>query len=274
MTSSRPDASNARSSDAAEPAVLTIAGSDPSGGAGQEADLKTFQALGAHGMSALTLATDCTTRGVEDIEVLPPAFVTRQIERVARDIAPAACKTGLLYDEAVIEAVTGAVDRLGLGPLVVDPVLTTRDGTPFLSAGATDAMRRLVGRARVATPSRPEAGVLVERTIRSREDVEAAARAIQRSFGPEHVVVTGGREEADTAADFWLAGDGTKTWLEAGREPVDIYGAGDAFSAALVVGIARGASVEAAVGRAKAYVTAAIRRAPPRGRGPRPLAHG
>jgi hydroxymethylpyrimidine/phosphomethylpyrimidine kinase len=116
--------------------------------------------------------------------------------------------------------------------------------------------------------------VLVERTIRSREDVEAAARAIQRSFGPDHVVVTGGREEADTAADFWLAGDGTGTWLEAGREPVDIYGAGDAFSAALVVWIARGASVEAAVGRAKAYVTAAIRRAPPRGHGPRPLAHG
>lgn len=254
------------------PAVLTVGGSDPSGGAGVQADLKTFAALNAYGMSVLTLATDCTTEGVEEKHVLPPAFVVRQLDRVVDDRRLAAVKTGMLFDADLVAAVTRKLDRLRLGPLVVDPVITTRRGETLLSPDAVAAMNRLMRHARVVTPSRPEVAALAGTTVDTRSDVERAAQAIYERLGPEHVVVTGGHGDGDAAADCWF--DGTEVrWLEAERQPYAVHGAGDTFSAAVTVGLAEGHSVEPALRRAKAVVTAAIRRAPDRGQGPRPLAH-
>lgn len=261
------------SEDAETPVVLTVGGSDPSGGAGVQADLKTFAALNAYGMSVLTLATDCTTEGVEDGHVLPPAFVVRQLERVVNDIRPAAVKTGMLFDADLIAAVTRNLDGLGLGPLVIDPVITTRRGETLLSSDAVAAMKALIQRATVVTPSRPEAAALAGMEVGPRRDVEATAQAIHERLGPEHVVVTGGHADGDVAADCWFDGMEVR-WLEAERRPYAVHGAGDSFSAALTVGLARGRSVERALRRAKAVVTEAIRQAPDRGHGHRPPAHG
>jgi hydroxymethylpyrimidine/phosphomethylpyrimidine kinase len=260
------------SEDADTPAVLTVGGSDPSGGAGVQADLKTFAALDAYGASVLTLATDCTTEGMDDLHLLPPDFVVRQLERVAADLQLGAVKTGILFDAELIEKVTATLDRLNLAPLVVDPVITTRRGETLLSPDAVAAMRELAGRALVATPSRPEAAELVQVDVRTRRDVERAARAIRERLGPAHVVVTGGHADDDAAADCWF--DGTEArWLNAERQPYAVHGAGDTFSAALAVGLANGHSVGRALERAKAVVTEAIRHAPDRGCGHRPLAH-
>jgi hydroxymethylpyrimidine/phosphomethylpyrimidine kinase len=238
-----------------------------------QADLKTFAALDAYGTSVLTLATDCTTEGVDDLHLLPPDFVVRQLERVASDLRVDAVKTGMLFDADLIEAVTATVDRLDLAPLVVDPVITTRRGETLLSPDAVAAMCKLTKRAYVATPSRPEAAELAQTDVRTRSDVERAARAIHEDFGPAHVVVTGGHAASDAAADCWF--DGTEArWLATERQPYAVHGAGDTLSAAVTVGLAEGHSVEPALRRAKAVVTAAIRRASDRGRGHRPLAHG
>jgi hydroxymethylpyrimidine/phosphomethylpyrimidine kinase len=255
------------------PAVLTIAGSDPSGGAGLQADLKTFAALNAYGMSVLTLATDCTTEGVDDLHVLPPESVIRQLERVARDVRPQALKTGMLFDADLIAAVTAAIDHLDLAPLVVDPVITSRRGETLLAPEAVAAMRSLTGKALVVTPSRPEAEVLADRGIDSRSDAEQVARTLHERLGCPHVVITGGHDEGAEAADLWL--DGTETqWLTAERQPYPVHGAGDTFSAALTVGLAEGCPVGSSIRRAKAVVSAAIQHAPDRGEGHRPLAHG
>jgi hydroxymethylpyrimidine/phosphomethylpyrimidine kinase len=267
------DDASPSSADADTPVILTVGGSDPSGGAGVQADLKTFAALDAYGASVLTLATDCTTEGVGDLHRLPSDFVVQQLERVATDLQPDAVKTGMLFDADLIEAVIATVDRLDLALLVVDPVMTTRRGETLLSPDAVTAMRKLAGRALVATPSRPEAAELALTGVRTRSDVERAARAIRKDLGPEHVVVTGGHADGDAAADCWF--DGTEArWLNAERQPYAVHGAGDTFSAALTVGLASGHSVEPALRWAKAVVTAAIRRAPDRGQGHRPLAHG
>jgi hydroxymethylpyrimidine/phosphomethylpyrimidine kinase len=256
----------------AAPAVLTVGGSDPSGGAGVQADLKTFAALDAYGASVLTLATDCTTAGVDDLHLLPPDFVARQLERVASDLQPDAVKTGMLFDAEIIERVTPTFDRLDLAPLVVDPVMTTRRGETLLSPDAVAAMRELAGRALVATPSRPEAAELAQMDVRTRSDVERAAQAIHEDLGPAHVVVTGGHADGDVAADCWFDGAEVR-WLEAERQPYAVYGAGDTFSAAVAVGLAAGGSVGRTLPRAKTLVTQAIRHAPDRGHGLRPLAH-
>jgi len=265
-----PDSSKTTSPDT--PPVLTIGGSDPSGGAGVQADLKTFAALGAYGMSVLTVVTDCTTEGVEDLHVLPPSFVVRQLERVVEDVPPAAVKTGMLFDASLIQAVTDAMPRLGLDSLVVDPVMTTRRGETLLSPNAVEAMRRLAGHATVVTPSRPEAAELAGMAVGTGSDVERAAQAIHADLAPEHVVVTGGHAGGESAADCWFNGTETR-WLKADRQPYAVHGAGDSFSAALTVGLAAGRAVEDSIRGAKAFVTEAIRHAPDRGRGNRPPAH-
>ena len=253
------------------PPVLTIAGIDPSGGAGLAADLKTFAAHGTYGMSVLTVATDCTTEGVTDVHALPPAFVRRQLERVVHDIPPAAVKTGMLFNTAIIKTVTHADADLDLMPLVIDPVMTTRRGEPLLSEDAEAALRTLIGKATVTTPSLPEAERLVGASIQSRADTEAAARAIHDRLHPAHVVITGGHASDETAADCWYNGD-TIQWLEADRQPYAVHGDGDTFSAALTAGIAQNLHIDVALRRAKQFVTRAIRMAPPRGAGHRPLA--
>lgn len=254
------------------PPVLTIAGSDPSGGAGQQADLKTFHALDAYGMSVLTLATDCTTSGVEAVETLPPPFIRRQLDRVCTDLPPAAAKTGMLLEADIVEEVRDFVRSQGLSPLVVDPVMTTTQGERLLSDDAEAAMRRLVGEAVVTTPSRPEAERLLETSLSGRRDLEAAAPALAE-LGARHVVITGGHETGPRAADVWFDGEQVR-WMEADRVSYGVRGTGDVFSAALTVELARDNDVGAALRSAKEFVTRAIRAAPDRGKAFRPLHPG
>ena len=218
------------------PAVaLTIAGSDPSGGAGLQADLKTFQVQGVYGMSVLTVATDCeTASGVEEVHALPPSFVIRQLRRVMADIPPDAVKTGMLYSAAIIRRVAAPLRSDPPSWLVVDPVMTTRQ------------------------------------PVDTRADVEAAARALTAN-GPAAAVITGGHRDGP-AADC-AAVNGTVIWLEAARREVCMHGAGDTFSAALASRLALGASLEAAIRDAKDVVTAAIRTASDLGSGTTPPGH-
>jgi len=173
------------------PVCLMIAGSDPSGGAGLQADLKTFAARGVYGMSALTVATDCETLdGVQEVQPMPPAFVRRQIDRICTDIPPQAVKTGMLFSEAIICVVAEAVRDLP--HLVVDPVMTTRRGERLLSDGAEGALtRELLPWATLVTPSLPEAERLTGQRVVSRSDMEEAAAEIL-ALGPGAVCVTGG----------------------------------------------------------------------------------
>lgn len=256
------------------PVVLTIAGSDPSGGAGMQADLATFAAFGAYGTCAIAVVTDCETlRGVEHVEAMPPAFVARQIERVAADIPSDAVKTGMLYDEAILRAVVGALRALGAVPLVVDPVATTRRGERLLTDGAEGVLLdELVPLAAIVTPSLPEAARLTGLPVRTPAEVERAAVRLL-DLGAGAAVVTGGHGDGPTAADCFVWPGGIE-WLRADRVPRAMHGAGDTFSAAVAVGLAWGLPVPDAVRRAKTYVTGAIRHAPALGRGNGPLAHG
>ncbi len=256
------------------PVALTIAGSDPSGGAGLQADLKTFQALDVYGMSVVTVVTDCATdEGVQAVHEVPPVFVARQIERVCRDIPPGAVKTGMLHRTAVIEAVAEAAQRLVFPAFVVDPVMTTRRGERLLSDGAEHALvERLVPLATVVTPSLPEAERLTGLRVRSRAAMERAAEALL-ALGARAVVVKGGHLGDDQhAPDFFHDGSEGR-WLEARRVARVMHGAGDTFAAAITASLARGRGLGEAVDDAKRYVTGAIRHAPDLGHGNGPLAH-
>ncbi len=254
--------------------ALTIAGSDPSGGAGLQADLKTFEALGVYGMSVVTVVTDCATDGgVQQVHEIPAAFVARQLGRVCRDIPPAAVKTGMLFGAAIIEAVAEAATRFAFPAFVVDPVMTTRRGERLLSDGAEHALvARLFPLATVVTPSLPEAERLTGLDVRSRAAMEQAAEALL-ALGPRAVVVKGGHLGGEDAPDL-LADAGGHLWLEARRIPRVMHGAGDTFAAAITAGLARGLALRAAVEQAKAYVTGAIQHAPDVGHGNGPVAHG
>lgn len=256
------------------PVCLTIAGSDPSGGAGLQADLKTFAAFGVYGMSALTVATDCETQvGVEETRPMPPAFMRRQIDCICADIPPQAVKTGMLFSEEIIRVVAEAAQEQDFPHLVVDPVMTTRRGERLLSDGAEEAlMRELLPLATVATPSLPEAERLIGSPVRTRRDMEEAAAEIL-ALGPGAVCVTGGHLDEEEAADCFYDGSDMR-WLEAGRTPRKMHGAGDTFSAAIAAGLAKERELPEAVRQAKAYVTGAIRHAPGLGRGNGPLWHG
>lgn len=254
------------------PSVLTIAGSDPSGGAGLQADLKTFEELGTYGTSVLTVATDCETKtGVQEIEALPSSFVARQLKRVTTDIPPRAIKTGMLYSRSLIEEVIAHVDENPSPWFVLDPVMTTRRGEVLLPEAAESAVRdHLLPLADVLTPSIPEAERLLQRPIESATDREAAARALTQA-GPRAVIITGGHAEGP-AADYAVV-DGERMWLESERRDTTMHGAGDTFSAALTAALAREASLPEAVRTAKQFVTQAIQTASDRGRGTTPPNH-
>lgn len=254
------------------PVALTIAGSDPSGGAGLQADLKTFQLLGVYGMSVLTVATDCDTRsGVENVQALPPSFVVRQLREVMGDIRPDAVKTGMLYSAAIIRRVAAHLRSDPPSWLVVDPVMTTRTGDALLPEAAETALReRLLPLADVVTPSVPEAERLLGRAVRTPTEMEEAARDLTQA-GPEAAIITGGHREGPAADCAVVKGD--VIWLEAERRDVSMHGAGDTFSAALASSLARGTSLETAIRNAKDVVTMTIQAASDLGRGVTPPGH-
>ncbi|HEU4760088.1 MAG TPA: bifunctional hydroxymethylpyrimidine kinase/phosphomethylpyrimidine kinase, partial [Dehalococcoidia bacterium] len=186
--------------------VLTIAGSDSSAGAGIQADLKTFAALGVYGTSAITAVTAQNTRGVTAVHELPPEIVAAQIDAVVADIRPDAVKTGMLASAAIIEVVAGKVAEHSLTNLVVDPVMAAQSGDRLLEPGGVQALRqRLLPLAAVVTPNVPEAEALIGRRLESDDDLRAAARDIV-TLGARAVVLTGGHRPGDTAVDLLYDG--------------------------------------------------------------------
>ena len=255
------------------PAALTIAGSDSGGGAGIQADLKTFQALGVYGMSAITAITAQNTIGVEAVEELSPRIVGAQIDAVAADIGVDGVKTGMLASAPIIRMVAERLRHWELSRvLVVDPVMVAKSGDRLLREDAVRALiEELLPLAAVVTPNIPEAEVLVGHTIETDDDVRAAAREIL-SFGPRSVVMKGGHRPGD-ATDLFF--DGVRELrLEARRiDTRSTHGTGCTFSAAIVARIALGDELADAVRAAKAYLTAALEHAVPLGGGHGPVAH-
>lgn len=240
------------------PTALTIAGSDSGGGAGVQADLKTFLACRVHGMSAITAVTVQNSLGVQGIYELPPHAVAEQIESVASDIGVDAAKTGMLASTPIIEAVGEAVRRLGIGPLVVDPVCASQHGDPLLAPDAIASMREVIlPLATLATPNLGEVKVLTGLQVRSRTDMPEAARAVH-GLGPRWVLIKGGHLPGDEAVD--LLYDGSEfTEFSAARRPTEhTHGSGDTLAAAITAALAYGAELRTAVGHGKRFIAGAV----------------
>jgi hydroxymethylpyrimidine/phosphomethylpyrimidine kinase len=239
------------------PVALTVAGSDSGGGAGIQADLKTFAALGVHGTSVITAITAQNTVTVTDILELPVALIRAQIDAVVEDLPISAAKTGMLASAEIIEAVAAALAAHRIENLVVDPVMVAKGGARLLRADAVAALQaRLLPLAAVLTPNLPEAEVLLGRSIATLEERRQAARDLL-ALGPRAVVVKGGHAEGDAVDIYW---DG-REWaeLQAARiATANSHGSGCVFSAAIAAGLARGLEPLAAVRAAKEFVTGAI----------------
>ncbi len=244
--------------------LLTIAGSDSIGGAGIQADLKTFAAHGAYGMSVLSALTAQNTQGVRAISEVAPDFVRAQLRAVFEDMGVDAIKIGMLQDEGVIRVVAEELQRAGVSRVVLDPVMVAKGGHRLLKEGAARRLREeLFPRALLVTPNLPEAEVLLERPLRSAMDMEKAARDLLE-YGPAFVLLKGGHGEGPESRDF-LASREAEQWFTATRIVTPhTHGTGCTLSAALAAELSGSGelnfrAVAACVGRAKAYLSAAIR---------------
>ena len=254
------------------PTALTIAGSDSSGGAGIQADLKTFAAHGVFGMSALTAVTAQNTLGVTMVEVMSPAMVAAQIDAVAEDMPPAATKIGMLANAAIIAIVAEAVARHRLPNVVLDTVMVAKSRARLLDPDAIVALvERLLPIAMVVTPNVPEAEALTGLRITTVEDLHRAAIRLV-DLGARAALVKGGHLQGPAVDVLW---DGRRA-IEVSADRIDsrhTHGTGCTLSAAIAARLARGDDLEAAVRSAKAYVTRAIAQAPGLGHGHGPLQH-
>ncbi len=242
------------------PVALTIAGSDSGGGAGIQADLKVFFALGCHGTSAITALTAQNTIGVTGVHSVPEDFVAEQIDAVVSDIGVDAAKTGMLATAAIVETVAGAVRAHNITNLVVDPVAISKHGDRLMSEDALDAYRTaLFPVATIITPNLHEAGALLGRSVRTLDDAETAARDLAR-FGSRAVLVKGGHldDRPDDAVDVLAHGDELIHISGPRFDTEDTHGTGCALSAAIAARLAHGDGLEAAVVYAKEFVAGAI----------------
>jgi hydroxymethylpyrimidine kinase/phosphomethylpyrimidine kinase len=255
------------------PIALTIAGSDSGGGAGIQADLKTFAALGVYGTSAITAITAQNTIGVTAVQALSADLVTAQIEAVAGDMKLDVVKTGMLATGAIVEAVAAAISALELPSVVVDPVMIAKSGDRLFDAEALAALRsELMPRARVVTPNVPEAEVLADMRITSLDDAREAARRIHK-LGAAAVVVKGGHLPGDEAIDVLFDGR-TFTEYRAPRiETRNTHGTGCTFASAIAAHLAHGRELPDAIRMAKGYVSKAIEHGLAIGNGHGPLNH-
>lgn len=254
-----------------KPAALTAAGSDPSGGAGLQADLKTFHQFGVYGMSVVTLLTVQNTRGVYSVDPLEPEYVERQLDAAVGDITPGAAKTGALGTRGIIEAVARWASGIGF-PLVVDPVMISKHGAALMDSDARHAMaQKLLPHAFLVTPNLDEAAALTDADVADLQQMKQAAERIAR-LGPKAVLVKGGH----------LAGDAVDVLYHEGRfdlfsaprlDSKHTHGTGCTYSAAITALLASGTPLTEAVGRAKLYITEAIRTAPGLGAGCGPVNH-
>ncbi|HWP65433.1 MAG TPA: bifunctional hydroxymethylpyrimidine kinase/phosphomethylpyrimidine kinase [Candidatus Limnocylindria bacterium] len=253
-------------------AALTIAGSDPSGGAGIQADLKTFAAYRVYGAAVLTALTAQNTRGVRTVEVVPPDFLAAQLDAVLDDLRIGAIKTGMLPNGAAVEVVARAMARVPSVPLVVDPVLVSTSGHALADASTVTALRTtLLPRAHLVTPNLAEAEALLGTPVRSPADMQAAARALV-GLGARAALVKGGHLTG-SAYDVLCAGDRVHEFDAPRLTVASTHGTGCALSAAIAAALARGEPLVEAVGRAKRYVHRALERAVAIGGGVRLLDH-
>lgn len=242
------------------PRALTIAGSDSGGGAGIQADLKVFMALGCHGISALTALTAQNTIGVTAVHEVPADFVIAQIEAVVDDIGVDALKTGMLASAEIVEAVAKTIEAYGLKKLVVDPVFIAKSRDRLLAEDAVGALRdRLLPLAEVITPNLFEASGLVGRDVETLDDMKRAAVDLH-AFGPRTVLVKGGHSAAEDAIDVFYDGQDFIEIAGPRFDTADTHGTGCALSAAIAAHLARGDETLQAVRSAKEFISGAIRR--------------
>ncbi|HYT76599.1 MAG TPA: bifunctional hydroxymethylpyrimidine kinase/phosphomethylpyrimidine kinase [Vicinamibacterales bacterium] len=254
--------------------ALTIAGSDSSGGAGIQADLKTFAACGVYGTSAVTAVTAQNSLGITAWEAVPTELVIAQIEAVATDFPPDAVKTGMLATAAIVEATGAAIASLGLPKLVVDPVMIATGGTRLLEEDAVAAMvAELFPQAEVVTPNIPEAALLAGCPVANVEDMRTAARRIL-ALGPRVVVVKGGHlSPGPDVIDVVCMRDRAFDLRAARIDTPHTHGTGCTFASAIAARLALGDAVEDAIRSARTYLEGALRSAPGLGRGRGPLNH-
>ncbi len=243
------------------PVALTIAGSDSGGGAGIQADLKTFASLRVHGTCVITCLTAQNPKGVLGIQAARPAFVRQQLEAVFDALPPRAVKTGMLFSTPIIQTVADFFKKRPHPRLIVDPVMVATSGARLLKTPAITALcRDLLPMAVVVTPNLPEAEILSGLAIRSIEDLRAAARAIQKRYGCAALVKGGHLEDLDTAVDIFYDGRQERLLGAPRIRAVSTHGTGCTFSAAIAGYYARGGPLAEAIARAKEYITQAIAR--------------
>ncbi len=255
------------------PTVLSIAGSDPSGGAGIQADLKTASALGAYGLAVITALTAQNTQTVAGVHEAPADFVALQIDTIFADITPDAVKTGMLASAEIIEVVAAKAAEHSFRNLVVDTVMVAGSGDRLLRQDAVQALRqKLVPLAHVLTPNLPEAEELLGRELRDDDDIREAARELG-AMGARNVVIKGGHREGDTVTDVLFDGEAFHDFSGPRIDTTSTHGTGCTFASAIATFLARGEPVPDAVGHAKEYLTEALRRAYPVGGGHGPVHH-
>ncbi|MGO7540486.1 bifunctional hydroxymethylpyrimidine kinase/phosphomethylpyrimidine kinase [Rhizobium ruizarguesonis] len=239
--------------------VLSIAGSDPSGGAGIQADLKAFSARGVYGMAVLTALTAQNTQGVSGVHLVPPQFVADQINAVFADVRVDAVKIGMIANAGIADAVAGALTDHRDIPIVIDPVMIAKGGAALLAPEAVDVLtRRLLPLATLLTPNLPEAAALLHQPVATnRADMAAQAERL-RALGPVAVLVKGGHLDSDESPDVLATAAGLH-WFEARRVPTkNTHGTGCTLSSALAAELAKGASAQEAVAIAKDYLAGAV----------------
>lgn len=241
------------------PIAVTIAGSDSSGGAGIQADLKTFSALGVYGASVIAALTAQNTHGVRGIHDVPPDFVTAQMDAVFSDLAVTAVKIGMLSQAGVIAAVAEGLTRHGQRQVVLDPVMVATSGDRLLAPDAIAALRQtLIPLARIITPNLPEAAALVDRPVaRNEDDIIAQGRLIL-ALGTEAVLIKGGHGDGPDSVDLLLDRNGMHRFSAPRIATRNTHGTGCTLSSAIAAGLAKGLDLNTAVGEAKSYVTAAL----------------
>ena len=253
--------------------ALTIAGSDSGGGAGIQADLKTFHAFGVFGTSAVTAITAQNTLGVAAVHPVPLDVVRAQIDAVVEDLRPAALKSGMLATAPLVELVAERIAAHRLERYVLDPVMVATSGDRLLDDDALEALRRrLLPLAEVVTPNLPEAAALVGGEVGSVDEMRRAARELV-SLGARAALLKGGHLEGDEAVDLLWDGREERLWRRARIETRSTHGTGCTLSAAIAAGLARGARLPDAADRALAFVARAIASAPGLGRGHGPIDH-
>ncbi|WP_010529203.1 bifunctional hydroxymethylpyrimidine kinase/phosphomethylpyrimidine kinase [Lentibacillus jeotgali] len=240
------------------PATLTIAGTDPSGGAGIQADLKTFQELKAYGMSVITSVVAQNTTGVQDVQHMPVPVIKQQLDSVICDIPFQAFKTGMLADMAIMDAVSEKISELD-APYIMDPVMVTTSGHTLIAENSRDYLRKnLLPLSALVTPNIPEAEVIIGEEIKTTKEMQQAAKRIVEEFGSKAALVKGGHMQGQ-AVDFLFDGETMHTFQAERIDTTNTHGTGCTYSAAITAYVSHGYQMPEAVQKAKDFVTAAIR---------------